>query len=1095
MKKFIKICFIFSLIFLLGGLGETLSNSTPNTTHDFLLTEIDISTTSSSTPPEKYDLRDYIYIDVENQNPFGICYAYASLSSLETYLALNYGEYYDFSELHFSTALSIQDNYYPSVLDALNDGGNFSHFALYTQKDKSLVIEDLMPMSKYRSMKNSQLTTSLTNDFNKINENFYSLVKVNSTKSYPQYVGNKSAYNQTELSSFRNNIKQHLMKYGALTAGIHSDIYFNFNTINYCVKNDSLIGSQNEINKSINHLITIVGWDDNYDANGLWQNKGAYICLNSWGEDFGDNGYFYVSYDDYFIESCIQGVTDATLSTTNKKISTISTYQDQTSIFTHVYNDNLRDTVTANIIDTSNNIGETITHIDSYIQGNSTRFYIKFFNSKQSALTYINSANTPIGATKIDDLTFGPRYELTSPITITDNYMVIVREVKQTKRYYSLGGDKDKHIGIEPCYSYQGTIIGHFDTSAHIWSPTVSGRELDLTIPVILHLNTPYVKVSAFDSNVLAFTTNSNIKNNAIFVNKSMQITLSNFPQLNQNLNNITIKTLDGNDITSLFKFSANNDILSINMISSDSNNFKGLCLLSIPCEDDTIYRVIEIQDVATFKISYNLYGGVANNPSIYTNKQSILTLNEPTKPGYVFNGWFIDAEFTTPFDSTNLTYRDITLYAKYDFAHPSIISKTANISTTYYKDMSIQISVDATHTLLNEYNTLSYQWYKSDNLNGIFTPLNGENQSYLLIESVSQSGYYACEITINITDTNLTSTPISKTLNIVPTNAISVNIQPYIYDMSNVVWNYTDAFSYDSNIHTVELNNLPIGVSASYENNSNSQIGLYTASAIIDYDDMNGNAIISSKIEDLHWQIRKAKITITIDDIYSKEQLSTSALQQLYSCTIENEYLPSDIITLQDKISYLNLQYILLPTDNNYSKIISASTDSFDIYDITIIDAEYRVIINNLTSNNITANNNKGFVKDCMFNASSHQISADTTTLLEQQNLVLVNAYDLNFSYLKEDKVTITIPTTTKQLLNGLSVYMLKNGKLTKLDTTINSNQICFETTEMEASYLIVKEDLTSTSNSQMLIIVLIISTYIGLCIYVIISKIKNRF
>lgn len=50
-----------------------------------------------------------------------------------------------------------------------------------------------------------------------------------------------------------------------------------------------------------NHDIVIVGWDDSYSAENFStspEGDGAFICINSWGEDFGDNGYFYVSYFD-----------------------------------------------------------------------------------------------------------------------------------------------------------------------------------------------------------------------------------------------------------------------------------------------------------------------------------------------------------------------------------------------------------------------------------------------------------------------------------------------------------------------------------------------------------------------------------------------------------------------------------------------------------------------------------------------------------------------------------------------------------------------------------------------------------------------------
>ena len=50
-----------------------------------------------------------------------------------------------------------------------------------------------------------------------------------------------------------------------------------------------------------NHDSVIIGWDDDYpkeNFGGEASEDGAFLCLNSWGEDFGDQGYFYVSYSD-----------------------------------------------------------------------------------------------------------------------------------------------------------------------------------------------------------------------------------------------------------------------------------------------------------------------------------------------------------------------------------------------------------------------------------------------------------------------------------------------------------------------------------------------------------------------------------------------------------------------------------------------------------------------------------------------------------------------------------------------------------------------------------------------------------------------------
>ena len=70
----------------------------------------------------------------------------------------------------------------------------------------------------------------------------------------------------------------------------------------------------------------------------------------------------------------------------------------------------------------------------------------------------------------------------------------------------------------------------------------------------------------------------------------------------------------------------------------------------------------------------------------------------------------------------------------------------------------------------------------------------------------------------------------------------------------------------------------------------------------------------------------------------------------------------------------------------------------------------------------------------------------------------------------------------------------MLKDNKLTKLNITSTNQGISFTTTEQNGTYLIVENDLSSSSNSVMIVLVIIISIYIGLAVFAIISGLKHK-
>ena len=90
-------------------------------------------------------------------------------------------------------------------------------------------------------------------------------------------------------------IKKLVSKYGA----VYTSMYYDSSRFNYATN-----AYYNVDTEEGSHAVAIVGWDNNYSKNNFQHippNNGAFIVRNSWGPNWGENGYFYVSYcDKYF---------------------------------------------------------------------------------------------------------------------------------------------------------------------------------------------------------------------------------------------------------------------------------------------------------------------------------------------------------------------------------------------------------------------------------------------------------------------------------------------------------------------------------------------------------------------------------------------------------------------------------------------------------------------------------------------------------------------------------------------------------------------------------------------------------------------------
>lgn len=242
-------------------------------------------TSSAATVPDAYDLRkENQMTSARNQSPFGTCWAFAGMAAAESALLkeniFQTPDTLDLSEealLWWACGDSL-DNGFGWQKKSKEDGG-YSNMVcgfltsngVYLEKDipYQTIYEDLFD-SYYIPEKRPDALNSLT----------------------PLYRASDIVYVDTQS---REAVKKAIQNCGAVATVWYDDGNYRTDIPAYWRSTEN----------SNNHAVALIGWDDNYpkenflESNGQKpKNNGAWLVKNSYGSDFGDHGYMWISYED-----------------------------------------------------------------------------------------------------------------------------------------------------------------------------------------------------------------------------------------------------------------------------------------------------------------------------------------------------------------------------------------------------------------------------------------------------------------------------------------------------------------------------------------------------------------------------------------------------------------------------------------------------------------------------------------------------------------------------------------------------------------------------------------------------------------------------
>lgn len=218
--------------------------------------------------PTSYDLRTQGKLTpIKYQGSCGSCWAFATYGSLESFLLSS--ESWDFSEQNLIDRHGF--DWEPC------EGGDIFMATAYLARWSGPIKEEDDPY-KYAALEG---------------------LKVRKHVQDVIYIPSRADSSDNDL------LKQAVMDYGA----VYTTMYYSsscYNSVYNAYYNQNI--------EKGSHAVAVVGWDNDFDKNkfkAIPPGNGAFIARNSWGKNWGEGGYFYVSYHDNYFAKQMNAVVTA----------------------------------------------------------------------------------------------------------------------------------------------------------------------------------------------------------------------------------------------------------------------------------------------------------------------------------------------------------------------------------------------------------------------------------------------------------------------------------------------------------------------------------------------------------------------------------------------------------------------------------------------------------------------------------------------------------------------------------------------------------------------------------------------------------------